>query len=83
MNLIMEANAHTNGPLPSSPEDIEALVEENIKTARKNISAILPPRAGKIYAAFAKEVNDAIEERDAAMTMHMVSLDLRLLIAFI
>jgi hypothetical protein len=72
MNLIMEADAHGKEPLPSSPGSIEALVEENIKALRKAVAANPPSRAGKLYAAFAKEINDAIEERDAALTMHMV-----------
>lgn len=85
MNLIMEADAHGNSLLPNAPEDIEALVEENLKTVRKSLGSIPPPRAGKIYGAFAKEINDAIEERDAALTMHMVSLhpildDIRLIV---
>lgn len=81
MNLIMEADAHGKEPLPSSPEAVEALVEENIKTVRKTLGAIPPPRAGKIYAAFAKEINDAIEERDSALTMYMVGFELLLLTA--
>lgn len=76
MNLIMEADAHGKEPLPSSPEAVEALVEENIKAVRKTLGAIPPPRAGKIYAAFAKEINDAIEERDSALTMYMVGIEL-------
>ena len=76
MNLIMEADAHGKEPLPSGPDDIEVLVEENIKAVRKTLGAIPPPRAGKIYAAFAKEINDAIEERDTGLSMHMVSPEL-------
>jgi hypothetical protein len=72
MNLIMEANANGNELLPNKPEEIEALVEENIKTVRKPLGPVPPPRAGKIYADFAKDVNDAMEERDTALTMHMV-----------
>jgi hypothetical protein len=74
VNLIMEAKAHGNEPLPNTPEEIDALVEENIKTVRKSLGPYPPPRAGKMYADFAKEVNDAMEERDAALTMHMVCI---------
>jgi hypothetical protein len=74
MNLIMEADAYGKDLLPNRPEEIEALVEENIKTVRKPLGLVPPPRAGKVYAAFAKEINDAIEERDTALTMHMVRL---------
>lgn len=76
MNLIMEADAHGKVPLPSDPQEVEALVDENIRAVRKTLSAIPPPRAGKIYAAFAKEINDAIEERDTSLSMHMVGYDL-------
>ena len=75
MNLIMEADALGKEPLPSSPGAIEALVEGNVKALRKTAAANPPPRAGKLYAAFAKEINDAIEERDAALTMHKVGGD--------
>jgi hypothetical protein len=78
MNLIMEADAHGKEPLPSEPQEVEALVAENLMAVRKSLSAIPPPRAGKIYSAFAKEINDAIEDRDTSLTMHMVGFDIQL-----
>ncbi|TVY68711.1 hypothetical protein LSUE1_G007548, partial [Lachnellula suecica] len=71
MNLIMEADAHAKLPIPSDPLDTDELVLENIrKTMMKSIGPTAPPRAGKVYMDFAREVNDAMEERDAALTTH-------------
>ena len=74
MNLIMEADAHGKDPLPNTPAEIDDLVQENIrKSMMKSIGPTAPPRAGKVFADFAKEVNDAMEDRDAAMVTHRVS----------
>ncbi|TVY45814.1 hypothetical protein LOCC1_G006462 [Lachnellula occidentalis] len=71
MNLIMDADAHGNSPLPSMPYQVDGLVQDNIKrTMMKSIGPNPPPRAGKVYMDFAREVNDAMEERDAALTLH-------------
>ena len=73
MNLIMEADAQRGTALPDSADDIESLVHDNIRSSMmKSIGPIPPPRAGRLYANFAKEINDAIEARDAALTMHKV-----------
>jgi hypothetical protein len=72
MNLIMEADAHGKEMLKNQPDEIDALVVENIAAVRKTLGVVPPPRAGRMYADFAKEVNDAMEERDAALTMHKV-----------
>jgi hypothetical protein len=75
MNLIMEADAHGKGLLASIPQEVDELVQENIrKTMMKSIGPNLPPRAGKVFMDFAREVNDALEERDAALTTHEVRL---------
>jgi len=71
MNLIMEADAHGSALLKNHPDEIDALVLENINTVKRAIGAA-PPRAGRLYAAFAKEVNDAMEERDSALVVHKV-----------
>ncbi|CAG8970909.1 hypothetical protein HYALB_00000888 [Hymenoscyphus albidus] len=78
-NLILEAGAHGNEQLRNQPQDIDDLVKENIfKTMRKSVGSPIPPRAGKIYADFAKEVNDAIEERDTSLTMHKRDFTIKL-----
>lgn len=73
MNLIMEADVHGREPVPDSGEEIFALVQDSVKrTMMKPAGSAPPPRAGKIYADFAKEINDAMEERDAALTTNKV-----------
>jgi hypothetical protein len=72
MNLIMEADVHGREMLKSQPDEIDALVLENVKAIRKTLGPVPPPRAGRMYADFAKEVNDAMEERDTALTTHKV-----------
>ncbi|KAI9046780.1 hypothetical protein LZ554_009517 [Drepanopeziza brunnea f. sp. 'monogermtubi'] len=67
-NLIAEADVHSKLPLPDEADQIDELVKNNIqRTMMKALGPDPPQRAGRIYAEFAKEVNDAQEERDAAM----------------
>lgn len=74
MNIIMEADPYGASPLPDSREEIDSLVSRNLQKAMmKTISPAPPLRAGMLYAQFAKDVNDAIEERDTNMTRHYVS----------
>ncbi len=74
MNLIMEANCNEKTPLPDSAEVVDAMVRENIdKTMRSSLGHEIPVRAGRVYADFVKDINDAMEERDAALATHMVS----------
>lgn len=71
MNLIMEAVPYDKNTLPDNRDEVEALVQANMrKTMMKGVEP--PLRAGKIFAEFAQEVNDAMEERDASLTTHMV-----------
>lgn len=75
MNLIMEAEAHGKEGLPDSGPEIDALVKDNMqKIAMKTVGPVPPPRAGKAYADFAKDVNDAMEERDTTLVVHKVCL---------
>ncbi|KAG9231148.1 Sds3-like-domain-containing protein [Amylocarpus encephaloides] len=79
MNLIMEANAHGKETLPNAPSEIDELIQDNIKnTMMKSIGPNAPPRAGKMYADFAKEVSDAMEERDAALVTHRRDFEVKL-----
>ena len=73
MNLIMESNVHGKQMLPNQADEIDALVVKNVKAHRKNHGPV-PPRAGKLYADFAKDVNDAMEERDTNLAVHKVCL---------
>jgi hypothetical protein len=62
-------------PLPDSPGAIDKLVRDNLqKNLMKAIGANVPLRAGRVYADFAKEINDAMEEKDAMLAMHKVRL---------
>lgn len=71
-NLIAEADCSRT--LLDDANEIDELVKENVvKTNMKSAGNEVPLRAGRIYADFAKEVNDAQEERDAALTTLKVS----------
>lgn len=73
MHLIMEANPHDSKYLPNSRAEIDKLVLANLsKSNIKSAGQYPPPRAGRIYADFAKEINDAMEERDACLANHRV-----------
>ncbi|KHJ35603.1 putative deacetylase complex subunit protein [Erysiphe necator] len=68
INLIAAAETHGNCLLPNDPTEIEALVRESIQQNRMTQTA--PESligAGRDYAEFAKECNDAMEERDTAL----------------
>lgn len=76
-NLILRANPYEENPLPDGSDDIYDMVikvtgpNSQVTNALNNggdVSSI----AGKLYSEFAIEVNDAMEERDAAMTSHQV-----------
>ena len=88
MTLVLRADPYgAEGPLADAREDINALVENIMKgepngsggvtlpddeAARQNYWSI----AGKQYAEFVREANDALEERDAELTALHVSSDL-------
>lgn len=73
INLIGEADAHGDKQLPDSPASIDNLVRDNLqKNLMKAMGANVPLRAGRVYADFAKEINDAMEEKDAMLAMHKV-----------
>lgn len=74
MNLIMEADAHGKSLLPNIPQEVDLMVKENVgRTRMKNVA----PRAGRVYMDFAREINDAMEDRDGALTMHEVSFSIQ------
>ncbi|KAJ8066453.1 hypothetical protein OCU04_005513 [Sclerotinia nivalis] len=75
MNLIQEADVHGKFPLPDGNE-VEALVVDGIKKV-KGIAGHHPSAAGKEYESFAREINNAMEERDVALTTHMRDYEVR------
>ncbi|KAH9220066.1 Sds3-like-domain-containing protein [Leptodontidium sp. 2 PMI_412] len=78
-NLIAEADVHARQPLPDSAEEIDELVRKNVqKTMMKSVSTDPPLRTGRIYSDFAKEVNDAMEDRDAAMVILKRDYDVKM-----
>jgi hypothetical protein len=75
MNLIMEADPNGTDPLPNSPGEIDKLVNEvKEKGLMKGLGQNALQRAGKVYADFAKECNDAMEERDTQLVVHKVRI---------
>ncbi len=73
MNLIMEADPHSKEFLPNDRDAIDNLIKAHFtKATMKQVGPNAPSRAGKMYADFAKEINDAMEERDTHLTSHEV-----------
>ncbi|CAD6503433.1 BgTH12-03098 [Blumeria graminis f. sp. triticale] len=72
MNLIGAADPYDTCLLPNDPAEIDKLVRESLQDNKMTPIGPNPPhRAGRIYAEFAQECNDAMEERDAALaTLH-------------
>ncbi|KAM3425454.1 hypothetical protein BST61_g7400 [Cercospora zeina] len=80
MTLVLRAEPYVDGALPDSHEEIRELVETVMQSdASGNGGVTLPDdesvktdfwaTAGKRYGEFAREVNDAIEKRDADLTL--------------
>lgn len=76
MSLIMHADPYSNVPLPDTGDEIADLVQSvaggNSQFMMQAMNGGVVSIAGKIYSDFAGEVNDAMEERDVAMTRHQV-----------
>ena len=74
INLLMRADPYRDGPLDESPEGITAQMAE----ARKEVCSARPiaqeaeasfqHSGGKFYPEFVREVNNALEQRDANLT---------------
>lgn len=71
MNLIMEADCFSDVPVVSNPAGIDDLVRTSM-AKMKNVGPNPPPGAGRLYAKWAKGINDNIEARDARMVTHKV-----------
>ncbi|KAI9648685.1 hypothetical protein NHQ30_003323 [Ciborinia camelliae] len=74
MNLIQEADVHGKFPLPDGNE-VGPLVADGLKKVKAIIKH--PSAAGKEYESFAREINNAMEERDVALTTHMRDYEVR------
>lgn len=81
MTLVLRADPYsTDVPLGDSHEDIRELVESVVQSDAQGNGGITLPEdeniktdfwatAGRRYGEFAREVNDAIERRDADLTL--------------
>ncbi|KAI9824000.1 MAG: hypothetical protein M1819_001088 [Sarea resinae] len=72
MNLIMRADPYANSPLDDSGEDIAELISATMGGSANgqwkpegDVAAL----AGRWYAKFVDDVNNAMEDRDVALTM--------------
>ena len=72
MNLIMRADPYDDAPLDDDPEYIQELVH-NLIGGNAHFNGDISAIAGKTYSDFAREIGDALEDRDAALVMHKVS----------
>jgi hypothetical protein len=72
MGLIVKADLGAVGPLEDGGEEIDKMVQDVYLAA--SVPAESSPLSGKWYARFAEEVNNAKEERDAALTLLYVSI---------
>jgi hypothetical protein len=75
--LILHADPYRDDPLNDFGEEIQEMVHKasssNPQTMMAVINGDIGAIAGKIYSEFANDINDAMEYRDAALTMHQVS----------
>jgi len=80
--LILHADPYRDDPLSDFGDEIQEMIcnatAQNPKAMLAIINGDVASIAGKMYSEFANEVNDAMENRDAALTMHKVSDTLEL-----
>jgi hypothetical protein len=80
--LILHADPYRDDPLSDFGEEVQEMICNATNSNPQAIRAILQKDvssiAGKIYSEFANEVNNAVERRDAALTMHQVRISFRL-----
>jgi Sds3-like len=75
--LILHADPYRDDPLSDFGDEVQEMIcnannsnpQAMMAILKKDVSSI----AGKIYSEFANEVNDAMERRDSALTMHQVN----------
>lgn len=76
VNLILRADPYRTGPLEDATDDISKQVSEareeitrNSKTVAQEAESSFSNLAGRTYTRFVEDVNGAMENRDADMTM--------------
>jgi hypothetical protein len=76
--LVLYADPYRDEPLNDFGEEIQEMVHRASSSNSQTMLAVLhgdiAQIAGKIYSEFANDVNDAMEYRDAALTIHQVSV---------
>lgn len=73
-HLILQSDPYRGIPIADLGEDILELIRASSGNANAIMNGDIAAAAGKVYAEFATEVNDAMEERDAGMVRNQVSL---------
>jgi hypothetical protein len=85
MGLIVRAKPYAENPLEDTAEAVEGLVAvatgggakgsgTNHLSGHQRQESEIAALAGKVYAAFVEEVNDAMEARDAELALLQVRL---------
>lgn len=72
--LIMNADLNSSLPLDERGEDIDDLVF-NISGGAHMMNGDGNVTGGRIYAEFAREINDSVETRDALLVRHQVRIN--------
>jgi hypothetical protein len=77
-SLIFRADLYSDRPLDDRDGDLREMVNKAQSIYPNGLAALnkgeMTQIAGNLYSAFAEEVVDAVEARDAALTRHRVSL---------
>lgn len=69
IQLILRADAYQNKPLEDNPEQISKLIHEAVRDQLPAVAeGDFAAGAGKMYSEFVNKVNDAMEDRDIALT---------------
>lgn len=72
-NLIMNADSSKGTPLPDpGPEIDEILAKMRPMPPSLLTNQDIRSITGKLYSEYVREINDAVEEKDAELQMHMV-----------
>jgi len=74
IQLILRADPYQNKPLDDDPEQISKLIHEAVRDQLPAVAeGDFAAGAGKMYSEFVHKVNDAMEERDIALSLVAVS----------
>jgi hypothetical protein len=71
-HLILQSDPYRDIPIADLGEEVLELIRAGSGNSNSSLPGDIATAAGKIYAEFAAEVNDAMEERDAGMVKNQV-----------